>query len=124
MPYQVIHDAGPDIATVTFTGVITRADLQGATAEAAALQRQKKTINFVIDANGWDVSASLFDIYELVENQYWREQIDRRSRIAVILPTSASAADAARFYETVCVNRGWIATVFPDRQSAVKWLTS
>ena len=54
--------------------------------------------------------------------RYWQEEFDRRSRVAVILPTAASTLKGALFYETACQNRGWNARVFPDRQSAMDWL--
>jgi hypothetical protein len=122
MPYSVKHDPVQGIVEVTLTGPITGADLRAATTECTSLQKQTGATRFLIDANGWDVSASLVDIYEIPTVQYWREGLDRHSLIATIFPGSASGQQAANFYETVCQNRGWHARVFPDRQGAVAWL--
>lgn len=66
--------------------------------------------------------ASFADTYNLAERHYTDEELDRRSRIAVLLPTSASGCEAARFFETVSRNRGWNVRVCLDRQTAVEWL--
>ena len=122
MPYTVKHDPVFDIIEVTFTGLITEANLREVTTQAIFTQKQTDTTRFLVDANGWDVRASFFDIYELADKQYWKEELNRQSRIAVILPTSVSVQEAVRFYETVCYNRGWNAKVCSDRQSAKDWL--
>jgi hypothetical protein len=35
---------------------------------------------------------------------------------------AARAREAAHFYEAACRNRGWLARVLPDRESAIDWL--
>ena len=122
MPYTVKHDPVFGIIEVTFTGLITEANLREATTQAISRQKQTDTTRFLVDANGWDVRASFIDIYEIADKQYLKEQLNRQSRIAVILPTSVSVQEAARFYETVCFNRGWNAKICSDRQSAKDWL--
>ena len=86
------------------------------------MQKRTGITKFLVDVNGWDVQVPLIDIYEIPKTQYGKEELDVRSRIAVILSASASVQEAARFYETVCFNRGWNAKICSDRQSAMDWL--
>lgn len=122
MPYNVKHDPVLDIIEVTLTGLITETDLREATTQAISIQKQRGTTRFLVDANGRDVQAPLIDIYEIPNAQYRNEELNIRSRIAVILSASVSVQEAARFYETVCFNRGWNAKICADRQSATDWL--
>jgi len=123
MPYAIKHI--PDLKTieVTLTGVITGVDLKRATTDAISLQRQTGVTRLLIDADGWEVAASPLEIFDLPARQYWEEGAKRETRFAVIRPTSSSAREAARTYETMCQNRGWRARIWPDRESAMGWLT-
>lgn len=123
MPYTIKHEPVLDVIEVTLTGVLAAGgDVTEMTSDAVRLQKQTGVTRFLLDAKGWDVRASIIEIHELANTQYWKEELPRHSRIAVILPTSVSAQEAARFYETVCYNRGWNVRVCPDRQDAIDWL--
>ena len=122
MPHNIKYDPVLDIIEVTLTGLITKADLRESTTQAISMQKQTGTTRFLLNANAEDVSVSLTDIYEVPDAQYWKEEANMRSRIAVILSTSVSVQEAGRFYETVCFNRGWNARICSDRQAAMDWL--
>lgn len=122
MPYTTKYDSVLDLIEVTYTGLITEADIRQATTQAISIQKQMGTMSVLIDVNAWDVSASFTDIYEVVDTQYLKEEANRQSRIAVVFPPSLNVQEAVRFYETVCFNRGWKVRVCLDRQSAIDWL--
>ena len=122
MPYSIKHLPDLAIVEVARTGLISGDDLREATSECITLQKHTGVTKFIVDANGWEVIASFLDVYNLADQQYSNEGLDRKTHIAVILPTSISAQAAADFYETVCKNRGWNARVHPNRQSALEWL--
>jgi len=124
MPWNVSHDSAINVVVVTYAGRTTGDDLRAATSAAIALGKEKDTTNFLVDASALELTASIFDVYELPTQQYVNEGVERTSRIAVIRPISPDALDAAKFYETVCQNRGWFAKLFAGRQSAVSWLIS
>lgn len=122
MPFTVTPDAVPGIVEVALTAPITEGDMIGATAACASLQKQTGAMAFLIDANAWDAGGPLVELYDIVSKQYGDLALDRRTRIAVLQPATASGQEAARFYETLCRNRGWIAQVCRDRAGAVAWL--
>ncbi len=122
MPYVVKHLPELGVIEVTFDGVISGADLKGATTEGISLSRLTGVTKALINANGCDVTASLMDIYDLPAERYADEGMLRGTRIAVILPTSMSGRQAAHDYEIFCVNRGWNVHVCPDHSAAVDWL--
>ena len=123
MPHTLREDAGLGIVEVIFTGTITAQDMRASTAEAIALQKRTGAVNFLLNADGWDLKASLVDIYDLPTKTYWQEDLDRRTRIAVMLPHAASAKQGALFYSDASRNRGWNVRVFDDRAAAVEWLS-
>ena len=122
MPYNINQLANPDIVEVEFSGDISADDLREVTTKCIDLQKETNTRRFLVQLHRSEVVASFFDVYDLADQQYQREGLNRTSRIAVVLPTALSAQAAADFYETVCVNRGWNAQVHPHRQSALDWL--
>ena len=124
MPYNITFDPQSDVITLTFTGDISGKDLSEAASECIALQKQTRVLRFLVEVNGWEVGASFVEIYKLAYEQYAAEELQRLSRIAVVLPTSLSGQAAANFYETVCQNAGWNAQVFASREEAIGWLTN
>jgi hypothetical protein len=123
MPYTANYNSILDIVELTFTGLITGADLREAASDCTSLQKKTAALRFLVDANGWDTNASVIDILELPAEQYWKEGFDHRTRIAVVLPELTSTQVAARFYEVACQNRGWNARVLPNRHDAILWLS-
>jgi len=123
MSWDVVHDPTINVVVVIYTGRTTGDDLRDATSAAILLGKEKGTTKFLVDATALEITASIFDIYELPTKQY-EEGAERTSRIAVIRPVAPDALDAAKFYEMVCQNRGWFAKLFAGRQSAVSWLIS
>ena len=122
MSPNVKHDPVLDIIEVTLTGLITAEDLRASTTRAISMQKETGTTRFLLSADAWDLPVSLTDIYEIPDTQYWKEELKIRSRIAIVLPTSVTVQEAARFYETVCLNRGWNVRICSDRQIAMDWL--
>lgn len=122
MPYNINHLANLNIVEVEFIDHISGSDLREATTKCIALQKEIGADKFLVHANGSEVLASFVEFYDLAEKQYHAEGLNRQSRIAVIFPTVLRTQDAAKFYETVCKNRGWNAQVHPNRQDALDWL--
>jgi hypothetical protein len=110
------------IVESTFRGPTTAADIRENTTAALALARQAGTTRHLIDSSELTFAASLTDLYQLPASQYEREQVDRRSRIAILSPRDEKAREATHFYQTACVNRGWSVKLFADRQEAIGWL--
>ncbi len=122
MPYAVKHLPELDAIEVTFSGVITGADVRSATSEGISLGKTTGATKALINADGLEVSASVLDLYALPAEQYAREGLSSRNPIAIILPSSMSGRQAAHDYEVFCQNRGWNVRVCADHQAAVDWL--
>lgn len=110
------------IVEVEYKDHITGDDLHESNSEFIRLQKEKSLIKFLIDATQAELIASLADLYSLPTTLYTEESADRLGQVALLLPTSPKAKEAARFYETVCKNRGWRVQTFSERQKAVNWL--
>ena len=123
MPYTVRHNPASGFIEVTFTGLMTGADLREVTTKAISLSKQEATTRFVIDAFAAELAALIYEIYDLPARQYVEEELSRETRAVVILPASEKARAAALFYETACRNRGWDVRTFSERQAAIDWLT-
>ena len=111
MPYAIKYNPLLGIIEVIFNEVTTGTDLTEATTKCISLGKETGTRRFLVDAAGVDLAPSLFDVYDLPA-QYEDEKADRQSDVAVILPRSTEARKAAEFYETMCLNRGWLVKVF------------
>lgn len=110
------------IVETIYRGPTTRSDIKEATTASISAARQAGTTRGLVDATDILFAASLVDLYDLPASQFECEQLDRRSRIAVLLPKDAKAREAAHFYQAACLNRGWNAKAFADREAAIVWL--
>ena len=122
MPWTVSHDPTLQIIELVLSGQVTADELHESTSQCIALGRERGTSRFLISTADMKLGASLIDIYTLPSEQYIEEEADRFGRVAVVPSDSPEVREAARFYETVCINRGWMVQVFEDRGEAVAWL--
>jgi hypothetical protein len=122
MAWSSKFNAELGIVESIFRGPTTRADFREETTAALALAKQAGTSRHLIDSSELIFAASLADLYLLPASRYESEQVDRRSRIAILSPRDEKAREATHFYQIACVNRGWTVKVFADRQEAIGWL--
>jgi len=122
MPHQVRYYASLEIAEVTYSGIVTAADVQGNTTEMVALQRQNGVTRFLINLGDLEVRMAPAELEKLLDEQYRAEGVNRGSRIAIIQPTTESAKAAAQYFVDACQTRGWKSCMLPDRRAAMDWL--
>jgi hypothetical protein len=112
------------IIEIVHTGLTTGQDLREAASEAISLSKEKGITRFLIDALDVELSASITDVFHLPAVQFEAEKVDRLSRIALVLPKLPKGKEAADFWETACINRGWLARTFAKSAEAIEWLTA
>ncbi len=125
MPWSVNYDVELRIVTGLFVGRLVDDDFKDATIKMIELAKANDTKRFLIDDSEWEGGATVSGLFELPD-MYEKLQVDRNSRAALILPAASRTAEVsdARFYETVCRNRGWNVKVFKEREKAIEWLLS
>jgi hypothetical protein len=124
MPWTVEYDLELGIVVGRFVGQVTDDDFKEATATAIGRAKANNTNRFLIDDSEWEGGASVLGLFGLPEI-YEELEADWTSRAALVLPAANRTAEMrdAKFYETVCRNRGWNVRVFPQRKEAIEWLT-
>ena len=122
MPQAVRHYPSLEIAEAVYSGVITAKDLEASTRELVAIQRQHGVIRFLVTLGDSEARISPAELESLLDEQYWQEDVNRSSRIAIVQATRQSAKDAAAFFVAACRKRGWKSEVLADRRAAMDWL--
>lgn len=120
--FEIHRDLG--IVEIVYEDETTAEDLRETTSACISMEKTQGINRFLVDCTSMRLSASVMDLYDLPDQQYVEEEADPHGRVAVIIPHGHPAEEMARFYETVCVNRGWMVRVFPSRASATEWLTT
>ena len=121
MSFKVEYNNDTGIVESTFSDSISIEELYMETNQCIAIGKEHSSIKFLCDASNATVDISIFYVIELakVHNE---EKLPRNAKIAVVQPIENRSKQFANFYETACINRGWNAKVFPNRQLALKWL--
>ena len=121
MPYTVNFLDSEGIVTVVNSGVLEYKDYSEQAREAHELSLTKDSYLFLADCTKMVNNADLFEILDL-PGLYERIKVSRSIKVAVLLSEDAATNEDIRFYETVCLNRGWNVKVFSNQDSALVWL--
>ena len=122
MAWTVDYDGESGTIVTIYRGTSTVHDLREATSAAIALGKTHDSWYFLTDASEGSFHVAPIALLNLPAKQYPAEGVDRGSRLALLPPAAAKDRDLARFYETVCLNRGWLVQLFDDRDEARRWL--
>jgi hypothetical protein len=120
MPYTMEYLEEEGICLITNTDVFTHADFMKQALEALEVSQRKKCDKFLVDCTSMTVQSRTMDIY--ATSAYYAEiGAPRKNQIALVAPTGTKTEEDLRFYETVCINRGWQVKMFADKESAMQW---
>ncbi len=112
-----------DSVVVTYAGLASPAEIQETIRAALAMAVERQCRRFLVDASELQHrGGTLLDTYEL-PNLFEHLPDVRKYKDAVILPRRLAEAQDLKFFETTSRNRGYNVRVFPDRQTAIGWLT-
>lgn len=124
MPWEHAFNEALGIIEVTLTGVVSGNELRQGTERGLALSGALGELRCMVDATDQEEAGTILDLYQLPA-LYERAGLDRnKTRMALLPPARPEVRELALFYETVCVNRGWLVRVFTTREQAIEWLTN
>ncbi len=121
MPYEIRFLEESGIIAIENKGEITQHELLKQTQEAIQMGREKKSDLFLTIFSHVKVQAGTFDVARFPD-MYEQLGMKRTSRIAVVVSEVESKAEDLRFYETICLNRGWHIKIFLEKDPALEWL--
>jgi hypothetical protein len=122
MAWSADYDDASRIITVTYRGATVGADLRAGSSAAIALSKTHGSSRYLINVTEATLSVAAIELFNLPVKQFLAEHVDRASRLAVLLPATAKERDLVAFFETVCLNYGWLVQLFEDRGEAHRWL--
>jgi hypothetical protein len=122
MPWSVNFNPSLGIIEEVFYGLVTASELTEATSQRISLQKETSITKILNDVSDIKLEASVIDILNFPDKQYPEENVDRKTRMALILPKCNKARNMAEFFMTASLNRGWTVRPFEERQSALNWL--
>ena len=122
MSWSVKYDPAQNIIVEVYRGITTAEDLRGAIAERIAIEEKTGAKNILVDILDIELAANTIEIFSLPNNFYNEVKASLNSRISLVVPADHRVKEAARFFETACVNRGWNVKIFAERKSAIEWL--
>ena len=122
MTWTVTHNSKLQIIEVVYTGITSGEDLQESTSKAIAMTKEFGISEVLVEITDITLDVTTMDIFKLPAHQYRTEQLDYRTHVALILPCREKERQDALFYETVCLNRGWLVRTFETRDESIAWL--
>ncbi len=123
MAWRVLYNSTTDVTELINEGTVTSKDLFDGVMACYNLGIEKGSLKFLADSSKREkFKGSIFDYYKVPEMFAKMPEI-RRARIAVLLPTGKCFDAGVRFFETVCLNRGYLVQTFKTREEAEEWLT-
>ncbi|MDH5502142.1 MAG: hypothetical protein OEY72_13680 [Gammaproteobacteria bacterium] len=123
MPYQIRFNEKLLHIENIVSGILSKDELDKSTADGIALQQKHSAYSILINASQLESVDSVTDLYQMPK-QYSELGVSRSTRIALVMPELEKARKFVRFYETVCMNRGWTVRSFETQGEAEMWLAS
>jgi hypothetical protein len=121
MPWSLKHDDTLGIVNLVYEGELSGDDLREATREGILLSQKHDAVKAIVDCTRQEKTGDILDLYEFPD-LYSQAGLNRAMRIALVMPIATELHELARFYEDVCVNRGWQVKNFDTREEALAWL--
>ena len=122
MAWRVLYNSSIDIVEIINEGIFTSEDLFAEVTAGYDLAMEKGTLKFLIDTTRREkLKVSVFDFFR-VPKMFSKMPELRKARFAVLLPIGKNYNESARFFETVCLNRGYLVRIFKIREEAEEWL--
>lgn len=124
MPWNARHDPQHNVIETVYAGILTPPELLEAAKTTLELAVTHNCPKFLGDCSQLLGGHSIFDLYGLLDlleatgfHRDWKE--------ALLFPqaVNSNAIEDVRFWETACKNRGFMVTLFADRDAALRWLT-
>lgn len=123
MSWDVRLIEGLQIVKLTIAGRVNGQELLDAATARIDFGMEHNATQFIIDATDMDAPEStLTAVHDIPTRVYSEKNFDRRCQIAVIAPIKPESGWITRFYEDICVNRGWRVATFSNLDNAVNWL--
>jgi len=123
MPYTITFLEDEKIVVIQNIGKLSPEEFEKQNKEAYALSQTKDSLLCLVDNTQIAPSISTLDLYSYPDI-YEKLDIPKTIRVAVILPEDTVTRGNIRFWETVCINRGWTVKIFNTKNEAIDWLLS
>jgi hypothetical protein len=122
MEWTITHYEDEQYAEIVTRGIADRDGSKEMAKELSMVLSKTRTKKILIDHRNIDaVSGGIFEIYHRPKEL---KKFGAAMGIHVAEVVKKEHREFFSFLETVCVNRGYIFSIFDDRQSALKWLLS
>ena len=123
MSCTVTKDPQAPYVEMVLSGNVPAHEVTSGLAQTLELMAASRCALVLADCSTLTGGHSISDLFARAENASGESAV-RGCREAIVLPSLPSAQELARFWETVCVNRGIDVRSFTEREAAVAWLTS
>lgn len=121
MGSEVQYNKDLKIIEIHLAGKVELSDLYRIGKEYVKMSKENDCNRFLVDAFEQKEAPSFIELYDRPKF-YTTENLDRRSLVAYVLPQLEDMRETARFWETVCRNRGWYVEMFETREDALHYL--
>lgn len=121
MPWSVSFDADACVVTTVYAGDLSPAALRDAVATTLATCLEHACVTLLADCTQLEGGHSVLDLYDAAVS-IGAVPGAARLKEAVLVPSSAAAADTVQFWETAATNRGIHVRLFTNRDDALNWL--
>ncbi len=119
MKWEINYYENDDILTVKAEGTIDVESEETLRNDVVKSMRENTCKRLLIDLKNIEIKLSTFEIYD-IPRKYMEQSISRDTKMAILFPESESRD--FNFYETVSRNAGYDVMLFPEFDTAMKWL--
>jgi hypothetical protein len=123
MKCESAYDEKHALVRVVYTGPSTLEDYIEGAKTALDFFKKHRTERCLLDLRKVENKAGLDSLFELPD-AYRMMNVPMKTRLAILATRDESEEPSILFYETICLNRGWMVKVFYGEAEAIDWLSA
>lgn len=121
MPWKTKFNDEHQVAEIIFSGRVTHAEIIETISAGAALSHDQHRNRFLLRFEEVMHGPSPYELIDQIEH-FETMGLSRNTKLAILLPRNQEIRSGLLFYETACLNRGYIVKTFGDHAEAIAWL--
>ena len=121
MPWKVEQNTELGTIDSTYTGTVTKQDVEAATNKAFTLAKGEGPHRFLAKLCSVKLEMNFAEIFG-IPDQWEALGFRRMNKLAILLDENKELIEAVNFYVANCRSRGWRVAKFSEHQAAINWL--
>ncbi len=121
MAWQMRYNDTDHIIEIVYSDMVSHAEIIESAREGAVISGHTGCHLFLLKFDTVHTGPPAYQLIDQIDH-FHTIGVSRKVRLAILLPAKKEIREGLMFYETACLNRGYLVKVFQKTEEAKQWL--